>query len=156
MKASTYIGALMCMTLLFVSLGVGAIKIPGPPTRATLAGSWVGAEQLGAVLRLDLDAQGKGRLIESDRDSSLSTYSVSVTRIDGFKLSFSVSPAGSSGSTFELTGIYHQHAIKLQRHFKHDDFAWTLDSMLVRSSRLRSGLQQVLSAAPEVQHGSER
>jgi hypothetical protein len=142
--------------LLSVSLGASAIKLSGPPTRAMLAGSWVGAEQLGAVLRLDVDAQGKGRLIESDRDGSRSTYSVALTRIDGYKLTFSVAFAGNSGSTFKLTGIYHQHAIQLQRHFKRGDFAWTLDSMLVRSSRLRSGLQQVLSSAPEVQYGSER
>src|SRR5690348_3435707 len=156
MKASTFVRTLMSVLLLSVSLGAGAIKLPPPPTRAVLAGSWIGAEQLGAVLRLDMDAQGKGRLIESDRGDSRSAYNVTLTRIDGYKLSFSVTLAGKSGSIFGLTGIWHQHAIQLQRHFKREDFAWTLDSMLVRSSRLRSGLDQVLSSPPEVQHGSER
>lgn len=156
MKASTFVNAITIVALLSVSSTAAAIKVPGPPTRVMLAGSWVGADQSGAVLRLDLDADGIGRLIESDRGSALSVYSVALTTINIYKLSFSVRPAGGNAVGFTLSGVYHQHAIELQRTFKQGSYSWTFDAMLVHSGRLQAGVAQVSSASISSPDGSER
>ena len=57
--------ALLAVAGLICTLGCGdalAVKLPAPPKIADLAGTWVGPDESGAVLRLTVDNKGVGLL----------------------------------------------------------------------------------------------
>jgi hypothetical protein len=136
--------ALFAILLLAASTVSYAVKMPPPPTKADLAGVWVGPDDSGSVLRLDLDHNGKGTLTVSGHNPRFtSMYTVILVKINIYKLTFSVQSVGGEKVGFTLTGTFHPHAIQLQRHLSIFDQTWTHKALLLRSKALHSGFERV-------------
>lgn len=136
------------IVLLFVSLGVQALKPPLPRTKAQLAGVWVGPDMWGAVLRLELNDAGQGRLDVRERGSKghLTLYHVVLTKIDVNHLSFTASPISKGAANIGLYGTNEAHAINFGRYMKDIGEGFGVDALLIRQSDLLSGLQDLNAA----------
>jgi hypothetical protein len=134
--------------LLSISLGVQALKPPLPRTKAQLAGVWVGPDMWGAVLRLELDSTGQGRLAVRERGSNgaLTLYHVVLTKIDVNHLSFSVSPISKGAPNIGLYGTNEANAINFGRYMKDIGEGFGVDALLIRKNDLLSGLQDLKAA----------
>ncbi|NII10137.1 hypothetical protein [Oleiagrimonas sp. C23AA] len=148
---------LVAFSVLAASSAAYAIKMPPPPTKAELAGVWVGPDDSGAVLRLELDYSGKGSLVISNHDPRFTfKYKVILTKINIYKLSFGVKSVGHTKVGFTLSGTFHPHAIQLQRHLSTFDQTWFHNAMLLRSKSLQSGLEHVQTVSGQLPHGVGR
>jgi hypothetical protein len=132
-------------SLLSISLGVQALKPPLPRTKAQLAGVWVGPDMWGAVLRLELNNVGQGRLVVRERGSSgeLTLYHVVLTKIDVNHLSFSVSPISKGAPNIGVYGTNEAHAINFGRYMKDIGEGFGVGAILIRENDLLSGLQDL-------------
>jgi hypothetical protein len=159
MKIARFLPVLAFLSLSILSFDAAAIKLPPPPTKAQLAGVWIGPDESGAVLRLELDDQGIGKLKISERGSPavVSAYNVALKK-DRYssKLFFTVSPAKSSPQDFSLSGAaaVGANAISLVRHFNDSYEGFALNALLIRESNLVLGTQRLKDIA--AQSGADR
>jgi hypothetical protein len=155
MKIARFLPLLAFVSLSVLSLDARAIKLPPPPTEAQLAGVWIGPDESGAVLRLELDSRGIGKLQISERGSPavLSVYNVTLNK-DRYasKLSFAVSQAKSAPGNFSLSGsaAVGANAISLVRHFNDSYEGFVLNALLIRQSDLVLGSQRLKDMAAQV------
>jgi hypothetical protein len=152
MKIARFLPFFVFLTLGALSLDARAIKLPPPPTITQLAGVWIGPDESGAVLRLELDGRGIGELQISERGSPavLSSYSVTLNKERyASKLSFAVSPAKNSPGNFSLSGsaVIGAHALSLARHFNDSYEGFVLNALLIRQSDLVLGSQRLKDMA---------
>ena len=150
MKSTRLFLLLLVLALLLVSVGAQAIKPPMPRTKAQLAGVWVGPDAWGAVLRLELNSVGQGRLVVRDLDSNLAIYQVVLTKIDVNDLSFSVSAVSKGAARIALYGTNDSNAIDLVRYLKDHGDGYGVRALLIRQSGLQSGLQDLKGASSEL------
>ncbi|WP_139202464.1 hypothetical protein [Frateuria terrea] len=154
MKIARFLPFFAFLSLSVLNFDARAIKLPPPPTIAQLAGVWIGPDESGAVLRLELDGRGTGRLQVSERGSPavLSSYNVTIKK-DRYasKLSFAVSPAENSPGNFSLSGsaVVGAHAISLVRHFNDAYEGAHLNALLIRESDLALGSQRLKDMAAQ-------
>ncbi|MFC5437227.1 hypothetical protein ACFPME_11710 [Rhodanobacter umsongensis] len=148
MKSTRLFSPLLGLALLLVSAGALAIKPPMPRTKAQLAGVWVGPDAWGAVLRLELNSAGQGRLVVRDLDSksNLAIYEIAIKKIDVNDLSFSVSPVSKGAARIALYGTNDSNAIDLVRYLKDQGDGYGVRALLIRQSDLQSGLQDLKGA----------
>ncbi|MFC5525913.1 hypothetical protein ACFPPA_09180 [Rhodanobacter ginsengisoli] len=152
MKSRRLLAPLMGLALLLVSMGAQAIKPPMPRTKAQLAGTWVGPDAWGSVLRLELNSEGQGRLVVRILDSKddLVVYKVVLTKININDLSFSVSPISKGAAHIALSGTNDSNAINLVRYLKDFGDGYGVRALLIRQSDLQSGLQDLKAAGPKL------
>lgn len=154
MKIARLMAVLAFLSLSALSLDARAIKLPPPPTIAQLAGIWIGPDESGAVLRLELDGRGIGKLQVSERGSPavLSSYNVTLNK-DRYasKLSFALSPDKNSPSNFSLSGsvVVGARALSLVRHFNDSYEGFVLNALLIRQSDLALGSQRLKDMAAQ-------
>ena len=150
-KSRRLLAPLIGVALLLVSMGALAIKPPLPRTKVQLAGVWVGPDAWGAVLRLELNSVGQGRLVVRDLDSkgNLAVYKVALTKININELSFVVSPITKGATNIALYGTNDSNAIDLVRYLKDFGDGYGVRALLIRQSDLQSGLQDLKAAGSE-------
>lgn len=154
MGIARFLLVLVFLSLSVLSLDARAIKLPPPPTKAQLAGVWIGPDESGAVLRLELDSQNIGKLQISERGSPavLSIFNVTLQK-DRYasKLSFAVSPTKNSPKNFGLSGssAVGANAISLVRHFNDSYEGFVLNALLIRQSDLVLGSQRLKDMAAQ-------
>jgi len=148
MKIARFMPVLAFLSLSALSLDARAIKLPPPPTITQLAGVWIGPDESGAVLRLELDDRGIGKLQVSEQGSPtvLASYNITLNKDrHASKLSFAVSPDKNSPSNFSLSGsvVVGAHALSLVRHFNYSYEGFVLNALLIRQSDLALGSQRL-------------
>jgi hypothetical protein len=143
--------------LLLLSQLAGAIKLVPPPTKADLAGVWVGPDESGSVLRLELDKTGTGLLFIGDHDEPGAFYKVTITTISGNKLSFSLQPKASTGPPFTLSGdAPNRRIIRLVRHFSGGGQGWGIGALLLPEDDFQAGVQRVNNSSARLHSGAKR
>ena len=121
-----------------------AIKLPPPPSLAKLAGTWVGPDESGSVLKLSFDRNGVGQLLILDPSPNGITLKLKVTiskERNSYKLSFYAIPVPDSRDEFTLSGSikFGGSAIELVEHYPGFDW-FNTKALLIRESSLRTGL----------------
>lgn len=152
MKIGRVLPVLALLALGVLCPSAQAIKLPPPPTKAQLAGVWVGPDESGAVWQLELDGQGLGKLQISERGSlaTVSRYNVTLNKERyTYRLLFAVRPIGGSTVHVTLTGYAAPgaQAITLVRHFSDPSDGLALKALLIRKNELLQGAQRLQDGA---------
>lgn len=145
-------------SLLLVSLTAGAIKLPPPPpSKADLAGVWVGPDEASSMLRLELDKLGRGVLIVRESNpSSTAIYKVALTKIEGHGLSFAISRIEGPRNTQAVSGTSLPYALRLVRHYTFLGKDVPIAALLVREAAMQSGIKAVGNASAKFHARAKR
>lgn len=148
MNIGRVLPVLALLVLSVRSPGAQAIKLPPPPTKAQLAGIWIGPDESGAVWQLKLDDKGLGQLQISERGSlvTVSRYNVTLNKERyAYRLLFAVRPL--EGSTIHITlsgsAAPGAQAITMVRHFRDPSDGLALKALLIRKNDLLQGTQRL-------------
>lgn len=152
-RLNMFVFGITLITLVAINNANGT-KLPGPLSREDIAGVWIGPDQVGNVIRLDLDKSGNGLLIIGRHGHDPYIFRVFLKVLKNNRLHFQITSIQSGGLSFSLSGTNYSSAIKLIRTYKISNIKFEQAALLIRENDLKAGMLLDANArAKVINHG---